>query len=262
VHLDKVTIVRVGKFDLQGTESPLKFVTWRLRILLRMRILKPLLFLVWLTSLALAADPLRCPAHVTHMSMERGAYSPQPGAVFDLSSFDADMMARGNSSPLCFVRTTQIRSAQVFVSSESLSRMFELKIAQSNSKVSDIKVETRDNNTARLSGKIKKKVTLPFEIEGPVSTDGRDLVLDAKEVNAGKLPIKWLLGMLGENLAKLLGSNSVSGVLVKGNTLIFQPSKIAHVEGHISKLQLTNQGMRITFAEVEQNTRAGRGYKP
>ena len=217
--------------------------------------LKVLLVLLCLASLAHAGDPVRCPARVTHMKMDRGAYSSQPGSVFDLSSFEADMVARGKDSPFCFMRTTQIHTGQVFISAESLTHLFQTKLAQSNSKMSDIKVEARDDNTVHLSGKMKKKIDMPFTIEGPVSTDGRNLILNAKKIDAGKLPIKWLLGMLGDNLAKMIGSESVAGVTAKENTLIFQPAQIAHVEGHIAKLETTGKGLFITFSDIQQNAR-------
>jgi hypothetical protein len=190
------------------------------------------------------------------MKMQRGSYSPQPGSVYDLRDFEAEMVARGKTAPLCFMRITEIRTGEVFVTPESLTHMFQQKLSQNpNSKMSEIKVETRDDNTVHISGKVKKKITMPFDIEGPVSTDGRNLILNAKKIDAGKLPVKWLMGMLGENLAKMIGSESVSGVVAKNNTLIFQLSQIAHVEGHISKLQTTNKGLLVTFGEVQQNAK-------
>ncbi len=205
--------------------------------------------------LAQKPDPVRCPAHLTHMHMDRGDYSSQPGAVFELSGFDADMVARGKASPLCFVRTTEIKAGEVFVSSESLTHMFARKLSQSDSKLRDLKVETRDDGTAKLSGTMKKKLDVPFEIDGPVSTDGRNLILQAKNIKAGKLPIKWLLGMMGQNLGKMLQSQNPAGVKANGDTLIFQPAEIAHVEGHISKLQLTNKGLLLTFGQVQQSAK-------
>lgn len=191
------------------------------------------------------------------MHMEKGAYSPQPGSVFELSDFDADMVARGKNPPLCFTRVTEIRTGVVFVSSESLTRMFERKIGQSaKSKVSDIKVETREDGTAKLTGKMKDHGGVSFSIEGPVSTDGRNLILQGKKIDAAKLPVKWLMGLMGKNLGSMMGSESVAGVVAKGDTLIFQPSQISHVEGHISKLQLTNKGLVLTFGQAAQNAKS------
>lgn len=193
------------------------------------------------------------------MHMEKGAYSPQPGSVYDLTDFDADMVARGKAAPLCFTRTTEIKSGIVFVSSESLTRMLDRKISQSGkSNVSDLAVETHDGDTVKLTGKMKNKGGVSFSIEGPVSTDGRNLILQAKKIDAGVFPVKWLLGIMGKNLASMMGSESVSGVIAKGNTLVFQPSQISHVEGHIGKLQVTNKGLLITFDQPQDKSRVAR----
>ncbi len=219
------------------------------------RILKALLCVVTLTgSIFAASKTAPCPSPRTHMYMEKGSYSPQPGSVFELTDFDADMVARGKTAPLCFTRVTEIKTGTVFVSSDSLTHMFSRKIGQSgHSKVSDVKVETHEDGTAKLSGKMKDHGGVSFSIDGPVSTDGRNLILQGKKIDAAKLPVKWLLGLMGKNLGSMMGSESVSGVLAKGNTLIFQPSQISHVEGHISKMQVTNKGLVLTFGEVQQN---------
>jgi hypothetical protein len=195
---------------------------------------------------AAQADTLRCPAKVTSMEMAKGEYSPMPGAVFELQNFSAAMTARGNASPLCFNRMTEIHHGQVFISSASLSHLFEQKIEQSESKIRDVKVEIKDN-LAHLTGTMKKGVDVHFEISGPVTTDGTVLILKAKKIKADGIPVKMLLGMVGEHLGNLLGAESVEGVKAEGDSLIFVPASISHVRGRIAKLELTNAGMRLDF---------------
>ncbi len=179
--------------------------------------------------------------------MDNGQYSPVEGAVFNLRNFAATMVARGKEMPLCFARMTQVQQGQVFISSESLTRLFQRKIQQSKSQVTDIKIEM-DDNAVHLSGKLHKGVAVTFEIEGPVSTDGTALLLRAKQIKAEGLPMKGLLEMLGKNLGSLLGSESVDGVTAQGDTLVFQPSTIAYVRGSIAKVQPTPKGLMIMFA--------------
>jgi uncharacterized membrane protein YeaQ/YmgE (transglycosylase-associated protein family) len=195
---------------------------------------------------AAKADTLRCPAKVTTMEMGKGQYSPMPGAVFELQNFSAAMTSRGNTSPLCYNRTTNISHGQVFISSSSLTHLFEQKIEQSESKIKDVKVEIKDN-LAHLTGTMKKGVDVHFEISGPVSTDGTVLILKAKKISADGIPMKMLLGMVGEHLGNLLGSESVEGVKAQGDTLIFVPALISHVTGKITKLELTNAGLKLDF---------------
>jgi hypothetical protein len=207
---------------------------------------------VWLGLVLIAfagaaqADTLRCPAKVTTMEMGKGQYSPMPGAVFVLQNFSAAMTSRGNTSPLCYNRMTNISHGQVFISSSSLTHLFEQKIEQSQSKIRDVKVEIKDN-LAHLTGTMKKGMDLHFEISGPVSTDGTVLILKAKKISADGIPMKMLMGMLGEHLGNLLGSESVDGVKAEGDTLIFVPALISHVQGRIAKLELTNAGMMLDF---------------
>lgn len=205
------------------------------------------LFLAVLLASSVAhAGTLRCPAKVTSMDMTKGEYSPMPGATFELQNFSALMTARGTSSPLCFNRTTEIHRGQVFISSESLTHLFGQKIEQSKSKIKDVKVEIKDHE-AHLTGTMKKGMDVHFELSGPVSTDGTNLILQVKKIKADGIPVKGLLGMMGKDLGDMLGSESVEGVKADGDKLIFVPASISHVRGRIAKLDLTDKGMSIDF---------------
>ena len=231
----------------------------RKRILRCMRVLYLSILILMITSAA-AADTVRCPARVTAMEMGKGQYSPMPGATFDLQNFSAQMVARGKSSPLCFNRTTEIEHGQVFISSASLTHLFEQKIEQSESKIKDVKVEIKDNK-AHLTGKMKKGMDVGFEISGPVSTDGTVLILKAEKIKADGIPVKMLLGMVGKHLGDLLGSESVDGVKAQGDTLIFVPASISHVTGRIAKLELTDRGMMLDFEGAQKRQMAQAGAK-
>jgi len=202
------------------------------------------------------ADALRCPAKVTAMEVAKGDYSPMPGATFELQNFSALMTSRGKSSPLCFNRITEINHGQVFISSASLTHLFEQKIQQSNSKMKDVKVEIKDNE-AHLTGKMKKGMDIGFEITGPVTTDGTNLILTAKKIKAAGVPVKGLLGMLGKHLGDLLQSESVEGVKANGDNLIFVPASISHVKGRIAKLDLTDRGLMLDFESAAKKQVAG-----
>jgi len=124
-------------------------------------------------------EQLRCPAPVTHMEMDKGEYSPMTGATFELRNFSANMVARGKTMPACFARINHVQRGEVFISSQSLTKMFEQKLSQSNSQIKSVSVELRDDGV-HLKGTVHKAVDLPFELEGPLSTDGSKLVLHVK----------------------------------------------------------------------------------
>ena len=210
------------------------------------------------SSLASKAEQIVCPAPVTRMTVDKGQYSPLGGATLNLENFAANMVARGKTSPLCFTRTTDVEHGRVFISSESLTRLFAQKARQSGSRVKDLKVEIKDGE-AHLSGKIHKGLDIPFDIQGPISSDGTQLILHAKKIKAEGIPVKGLLNTLGAHLSSLLRSESVNGVIAKDDTLIFEPDKIAHVRGKIASADLKADGLTIVFAPSasQQQSRNG-----
>jgi hypothetical protein len=164
------------------------------------------------------------------------------------------MVARGKKSPFCFMRITEIEQGQVFIDVQSLSREFSSKMEQSASKIDDLEIETKDD-TAQIKGKIKKVIPIPFTLEGPVTTDGSRLFFHTKSVKAVGIPVKGLLGMIGKHLDSMLKSESVGGVAVKDDTIIFEPEKIAHVRGRIIAAKVNPKGLFVSFAGPEAKKR-------
>ena len=204
--------------------------------------------LLYCCALGHAAEPLKCPQPVTHINVTQGEYYPQPGTIFELRNFRANMVSRGKASPMCFLRWTEIIEGQVFVRAEGLTKLFDRKVEQSDSSISDIKIETEDEKV-HISGKVKKLLPIPFSIEGPVTTDGRTLAVQAKSIKAIGIPIKGLLGAVGKELSSMIKSESVNGVAVNEDTLIFKPENISHVRGFISNVVVTEKGLTVTFSE-------------
>jgi hypothetical protein len=192
----------------------------------------------------------KCPSPVTHIRLAKGDYSPQPGVRFALQDFEANQVARGKASPLCYMRTTDIQHGDVFIDTQSLSREFVSKTTQTGSAVHDFRVETKDH-LVDLKGTIKKLIPIRFTMEGPVTTDGHLLFFHATSIKADGIPVKGLLGMLGKHLDNLLQSETVGGVSVKDDTIIFEPEKIAHVRGRIASTEVTTQGLFVKFAAQE-----------
>ena len=196
-----------------------------------------------------------CPVAETHISIQKGQYSPTPGATFDLNDFAANLVSRGKEQPLCSMRTTEVEHGNVFVSTESLSQLFNQKAKRGASKISGIKIEI-EKGTVHLKGKIRKGIDVPFDIEGSVATDGRNLILHATKVHAQGIPIKGVLNMLGMHLSSLMGSGEMSGVSAKEDTLVFEPAKISQVRGKIASATVSDKGLAVSFVSNKpQNAR-------
>jgi hypothetical protein len=217
--------------------------------------LRSIAFLVVCAApLCIAAQPVKCPPYPGRINVASGSYSSQPGVTFKLRGFAADMVSPRRSSPLCFVRTAVVERGEVFVSSETLSHVFEQKLEQANSKITDVKIETGDG-TARLSGKVKKVVPIPFTIEGPITTDGTVITLEAKKIKADGVPVKLLLEMVGGHVSSLMNASDVTGVKVDGNKLSFDPEKLGHIRGTLTQALTSPHGLTLKYLDVHERNR-------
>jgi len=150
----------------------------------------------------------QCPPKPSVLSMGKGEYVSQPGIVFTLENFVAQMVPKGKTSPQCFIKSTEIEHGRVVVSTDSLTHLVRERIEkggadsknspepkdgakdkkdkdkndkkdQKDSAKSDSKDQndpsaisditiTTAGNELDLSGKKKGKVPVRFDLIGPV----------------------------------------------------------------------------------------------
>jgi hypothetical protein len=99
-------------------------------------------------------------------------------------------------------------------------------------------------------GTIHKGIDPPFEIEGSLSTteDG-NVRLHADKVRAAHVPVKGLLHLFGEDLAKLVNQNAGRGMRIDGDDIILIPKALTpapHLAGRVSRVSIGN-GKIIQF---------------
>lgn len=216
-----------------------------------------------LVASALAAPPAppappKCPPPVAAIHIPSGSYSSQPDVTFQLRGFTGQLIPRGKRAPYCYLKYTQLERGEIFVTSQSLSNIFSSKLQDASSPLSDVRIETGDA-LAKISGKVKKVVPIDFAIEGPITTDGDGIIIEAKKIKADGIPVKGLLEMLGKHLNSLMGGEDVDGVSVKENFLTFQPAHLAQLRGHIESAVATPEGLTIRYLPThrERATKAG-----
>ena len=149
-------------------------------------------------------------------------------------------------APKCFEKVTDVSRGEIFVSSESLTTLFSAKLATANTKISDLKIE-HTANRAILSGKLEKMIPVFFTISGPVSTNGSEIRMDATSIKADGIPVKALMGMVGEHLNTMLQLKGMDGIKVEDNSLSFSPEAVANLHGHISGVSTSAQGLTLRY---------------
>ena len=187
-----------------------------------------------------------CPATPSHIAVASGSYSSGPGVEFILHHFVATLVPQGKTVPSCLQKITEVSHAEIFVSNESLTQVFSKKLSATDSHLRNIKV-THDAGGATLTGEIVKLVPIKFMIQGPVSTDGTLISMTAQKIDAEGIPIKMLLGMVGEQLSSVLSMKGVSGVQVNGNVMSFSPEKVAHLKGYITSVTTAPGGLTLHY---------------
>lgn len=197
----------------------------------------------------LAANPVKCPEAPSRMVVERGQYSPFDGVTFGLEGFAANMVPRGNRIPLCLVKVNEIQRGRVFLTGESLTNLFNQRTKGTRSSVENVKIATKGQHVV-ISGKVKKVVPVPFEIEGPVTPAGSALRVDATGIKAAGLPVKGLLKMVGAELGSIFGGQE--GVSVNDNSLLFRPENLANIRAVISAVDVSSKGLLVTFGTAAQ----------
>ena len=181
--------------------------------------------------------------------MNSGTFSSQPGVTFRLSHFVATLEPREKTAPGCYQKDTVLAHGEIFISNESLTRVFASKLEAANSKIKNFKVQNGLGKVT-LSGSITKVIPIAFTIEGPVSTDGKVLQLAATRIKADGIPVKALLDAVGEHLSAVLKLNGVPGVGVTGDTLSFSPEQIAHLKGHIDSAESRADGLILRYGKA------------
>lgn len=200
-------------------------------------------------SSMLHAQAPPCPPPNAHISIDSGTYGPQPGVTFRLRHFTGTLTPQGHSAPLCYLKQTLLTRAEIYASDDSLTEVFASKLDASGSKIKDFKV-TNVPGQVTLSGKIVKVIPINFSVKGTITTDGSLLLLHADKIDADGIPVKALLGMIGEHLSAVLNMRGVGGVSVEDNTIRFAPEKIAHLIGHIQSVESMQSGLILRYSSV------------
>lgn len=243
-----------------------------------------------MTCVCTAVYGQQCPPAPSKLSMGKGEYVSQPGIVFTLENFVADMVPKGKTSPQCFIKTTQIDHGRVVVSADSLTRLFREKVENgggdaknaSGSKdgakdaknakdpkdakdstdskdakdskdnnsvgqISDIAIKT-SGNELDLSGRKKGKISIPFDLIGPVDlADPQTLRLHVETIKAAGIPAKSLLKLFGFHLSKMMHPGSTNGVIVRDDAILVNVEAIANVKGQMSHVAVSGKDLVVDF---------------
>jgi len=116
--------------------------------------------------------------------------------------------------------------------------------------VKDVTVEFRDGHLIQTST-LNKKIPVRATLEGDVSaTPDGDILFHPTKIEAGKVPVKKLLDLLGVELSSMIKPQEAKGLRVVGDDLILDPGRLLpppHIRGRVTAVRIEGDRMIQTF---------------
>ena len=150
-----------------------------------------------------------------------------------------------------------INSAEVAITAASLSALLNSYVlAYSGAPIKNVEVSFKDGRILE-KGTMHKKIDLPFEIEGSLSTtsDG-NIRMHAEKIKSAHIPVKGLLHLFGEDLSKLVNRNAGRGMTITGDDIILDlrsATPAPHMEGRVIRVRVEG-GKLVQFFDSGRRT--------
>ena len=138
--------------------------------------------------------------------------------------------------------TISIRSARISITTESLANVLnQYVLASADAPIKAVRITTQDGKL-KIKGWLHSKGDLPFESEGSLSvTPDGEIRVHTETLKAGHLPVKGLMDILGETIAKLIDTSKVRGLRTDKDDLLLDPSELfppPHIHGRLRAISI------------------------
>jgi hypothetical protein len=135
-----------------------------------------------------------------------------------------------------------IRSAEISITLDALANSLnQFAFAALDSPIKSVRISTVGSKI-KIQGRLHSKGDLPFETEGSLSvTPEGDIRVHAEKVKAAHLPLKGIMDLLGETVAKLIDTRKVRGVRAEKDDLILSPAELfppPHIQGRLTSIAI------------------------
>jgi hypothetical protein len=145
----------------------------------------------------------------------------------------------------------KIHSAEISITTDALaSALNQYAFAASDAPIKEIRISIQDGKLD-IQGKLHSKGGIPFESVGSLSvTPEGEIRVHTEKVKAAHLPVKGLMDLLGQDIAKMIDTRKVRGVRAEKDDLILTPAEVfppPHVLGALSSVVLRGNEIVMTY---------------
>ena len=147
--------------------------------------------------------------------------------------------------------TIQIHQAKVSKDAKSLAALMNTYVFNDEeSPLRNIKIAFKGDRIV-MGGEMKKGVWVGFEMEGELAPtpDGK-IVLTPKVIKSMGMRVDGLMGLFGLEMAKLLKMKEEKGLVLQGNQIIMDCSKLfppPTLSGRVTKASISNNLLHLEF---------------
>ena len=168
--------------------------------------------------------------------------------ALEVRSLRGDLVRTRPEEPVTFDDPSSFKvdvdKAEIAVTPASLTALInQYALAYQGAPIRNVAL-TIKGDRIKQTGTLHKGVDLKFEMEGSLSvTDDGNIRMHADTIKSEHIPVKGLLHLFGENLAKLMNQNAGRGMKVEGDDLILIPSALTpppHLEGRVTRVAVQN----------------------
>ncbi len=135
-----------------------------------------------------------------------------------------------------------IASARISITTDALANvMNQYALASPDSPIKEVRI-IPSGGKLKIKGRLHSKGDVPFETEGSLSlTSDGEIRLHTENLKAGHLPVKGLLHLLGESIAKLIDTKKIAGLRADKNDLLIDPAELfppPHIHGRLRAVSI------------------------
>jgi hypothetical protein len=150
--------------------------------------------------------------------------------------------------------TLALDSAEIAIGCNALARVLNENVFSSaDAPVRNLTIESKANVLV-IKGRFHQKGNVQFEASGTLSANGDGRIrLHAEHVKAAHLPVKGLMDLLGIDLAGLINTNKIRGVVVEKDDLILDPEQILpppHIQGKVTAVRVEGEDIVQVFGSL------------
>ena len=204
-------------------------------------------------SLALAQDQEREPARV-HAEMRNVVYHYTGAIAVHIAYLQGDLVPAGSARYPMFDDVNSfyldVRAGEITVSAAALTNVLnQYAFASPDAPIKGVRV-TIQSGKLDMRGRLRKG-EVPFESQSSISvTPEGEIRVHSEKIKAAHLPVKGLMDLLGEDLAKLVDTRKVRGMRAEKDDLILDPAELfppPHIHGALSSIAMRGDEIVLKY---------------